>query len=172
MNHLKVFLWAALHSPEFNRCMIRSPIKLEIGTWNYGYAAERLISFTFRLRWGYLYIPSSVLEAYREIHPEFGAERRQRRAESQASILEQAERLQEEHYRKQEQLEEKRIQRFEEASKRRSALQKAKCSTYILGNGQQAILCLCCGVLSHNLNNAQQKYCNFCREFHSGGVDG
>lgn len=57
----------------------------------------------------------------------------------------------------------------EESAKRRAALQNAGCSTYTFGlkNSQQAILCLCCGLGSHNLNDIQQKYCGFCHEFHS-----
>lgn len=56
-----------------------------------------------------------------------------------------------------------------EAAKRRDALKAAGCSTYTLGlkSGQQAIVCLCCGLGSPNPNDVAQKYCGFCHEWHS-----
>lgn len=55
-----------------------------------------------------------------------------------------------------------------EAKKRREALVNAGCDTYVFGlkNGMSAILCLCCGLGSCNLNDIKLKYCGFCNVFH------
>lgn len=55
------------------------------------------------------------------------------------------------------------------ADRRRAALTAAGCSTYATGlrNGQESIVCLCCGLGSSNLDDVQNRYCGFCVAFHS-----
>jgi hypothetical protein len=57
----------------------------------------------------------------------------------------------------------------ERAKRRRTALAANGCSTYTLGarQGQAAIICLCCGLGSANPSDISERYCGFCREFHS-----
>ena len=56
-----------------------------------------------------------------------------------------------------------------EAAKRRKALQQGGCSTYSTGmrGDNPAIICLCCGLGSHNPTDVSQRYCGFCHAFHS-----
>lgn len=59
-----------------------------------------------------------------------------------------------------------------EANARRAALVAAGCSTYVLmgdieGNYGVLISCCCCGYLSHNRNDAKNRYCSWCHQFHS-----
>lgn len=56
-----------------------------------------------------------------------------------------------------------------QAARRRRALFNAGCSTYTLGirSGVRAIVCLCCGLGSVNLLDIQNRYCGFCKAFHS-----
>lgn len=56
-----------------------------------------------------------------------------------------------------------------QAQRRRQALTEAGCSTYVMGyrNGGGAIVCLCCGLGSSNANDIRERYCGFCRQFHS-----
>lgn len=57
----------------------------------------------------------------------------------------------------------------DEAAKRRGALKAGGCSTYSTGfrAGNQAIVCLCCGLGSNHPKDVEQKYCGFCHEFYS-----
>lgn len=56
-----------------------------------------------------------------------------------------------------------------QAQRRRQALTAAGCSTYVFGfrDGHTAIVCLCCGLGSSNVNDIRERYCGFCRQFHS-----
>lgn len=59
-----------------------------------------------------------------------------------------------------------------QAARRRQALTEAGCSTYAMGyrNGGSAIVCLCCPARSTGSNHAgdvRERYCGFCRQFHS-----
>lgn len=55
------------------------------------------------------------------------------------------------------------------AARRRRALTTDGCATYTLGDrsGRPGIVCLCCGLGSSNSEDITQRYCGFCREFHS-----
>lgn len=59
--------------------------------------------------------------------------------------------------------------RLREARTRRNALRAAGCSTYQLGlrDGQEVILCLCCGLGSAHWQDIRQRYCGFCQATHS-----
>lgn len=61
----------------------------------------------------------------------------------------------------------------DEAAKRRAALKSAGCSTYTTGirGEHQAIVCLCCGLGSHNPTDVAEKYCGFCHEWHTDWSD-
>lgn len=37
---------------------------------------------------------------------------------------------------------------------------------YLMVEKEKAILCLTCGLVSHNPNDVAQKYCGACQEFH------
>jgi hypothetical protein len=56
-----------------------------------------------------------------------------------------------------------------DAQRRRAALQAAGCQTYTVGmrGGQAAIVCLCCGLGSANPHDIAEKFCGFCRTWHS-----
>lgn len=60
-------------------------------------------------------------------------------------------------------------QQRQAAARRRQALAAAGCSTYVIGvrGGAAAIVCLCCGLGSSNANDIDEKYCGFCKEWHS-----
>ena len=55
------------------------------------------------------------------------------------------------------------------AGRRRAALVAAGCGTYEIGRrGEQiAIVCMCCGLGSNNLDDVEKQYCGFCKEFHA-----
>lgn len=55
------------------------------------------------------------------------------------------------------------------AARRRVALAAAGCATYEIGQrgGEQAIVCLCCGLGSNNSSDVAERYCGFCAEWHS-----
>lgn len=59
------------------------------------------------------------------------------------------------------------------AARRRAALEAGGCATYTIGvrDGQPGIICLCCGLGSSDRDDIQQRYCGFCREFHSEWKD-
>lgn len=56
-----------------------------------------------------------------------------------------------------------------EATRRRQALIAGGCSTYVIGvrGGVAAIVCLCCALGSTNVDDINNLYCGFCKEFHS-----
>ena len=61
-----------------------------------------------------------------------------------------------------------------QAARRRRALVNAGCSTYTTGlrGGVTAIVCLCCGLGSANGLDIANRYCGFCRAFHSEWKEG
>lgn len=61
-----------------------------------------------------------------------------------------------------------RAQARAEAERRRSALVAAGCATYVLGvrAGLPRILCLCCGLGTHNSKDIKDRYCGFCQAYH------
>jgi hypothetical protein len=56
-----------------------------------------------------------------------------------------------------------------DAARRRAALEAAGCQTYTVGmrGGYPAIVCLCCGLGSINRGDIAEKFCGFCRAYHS-----
>jgi len=59
------------------------------------------------------------------------------------------------------------------ADRRRAALIAHSCATYELGwrDGDQRILCLCCGLGTTNSHDIREKFCGFCRHFHNEGIE-
>lgn len=57
----------------------------------------------------------------------------------------------------------------EDAHRRRRALDAGGCQSYTIGmrGGQPAIVCLCCGLGSAHPQDIQEKFCGFCRTWHS-----
>jgi len=56
-----------------------------------------------------------------------------------------------------------------DAQRRRAALVAAGCQTYTVGmrGGQAAIVCLCCGLGSGHPADIAERFCGFCRAWHS-----
>lgn len=67
-NRLKIFLWAAVHSPDFNKCYIRPPIAIGLNrSRSNGYPKSRTWEFKFTLRESFVvYVPWSVESEYRK----------------------------------------------------------------------------------------------------------
>lgn len=65
-------------------------------------------------------------------------------------------------------------ERRAKAQRRRAALVAAGCATYELGfrGGASAIQCLCCGLGSSNITDINQRYCGFCKCFHTEWKEG
>jgi hypothetical protein len=56
-----------------------------------------------------------------------------------------------------------------QAARRRAALTAHGCSTYQIGvrGGTPGIIYLCCGLGSSSPRDIQNRYCGFCKAFHS-----
>lgn len=58
--------------------------------------------------------------------------------------------------------------RLERSHQRRKVMIEANLSTYeIVGQESPAIICLCCGFTSSSPNDVVQRYCAFCKAWHT-----